>query len=461
MAPSRRRRSSSREVVVERTVALPVEEANELLSGFKGRLHTVKTQELKLEDGTAIIIARVKVPTPKGISGHIIRRFDTEALSASSLFRVAFPMATEEAEQAEMAYLAKRYDTRRAGDEDANGSGKLTGTWIPLEDSANVASQYGLTKFAAELIGFETPTGSSSGGVISTPTAPTPRKKSKSPAPPAPTSASRSKRARVASPPVPASSISTRSQTSTMQSLAAPFATTPSKPSSGGSSTSQGGDGNEEEETADAEPQEPVEQDSAEQQPGGIQVTQEVITDNETGQVYEETKVTFTGQDAAAITGGNGGESGLMGTDEQAREAVENARRLIESLKEDGVLQSGATKRGREVEEELEIEGAGVVNDDAEENGADEENVRPAGVFKRLFGRKPAGRKNRRVSGPNAAAAARPELGELQLMQSPDGAQVLVAHTPAPIQPNRRRFIAMAGMVVMGAATAAAPYIFN
>ena len=42
MAPSRRRRSSSREVVVERTVALPVEEANELLSGFKGRLHTVK-----------------------------------------------------------------------------------------------------------------------------------------------------------------------------------------------------------------------------------------------------------------------------------------------------------------------------------------------------------------------------------------------------------------------------------
>lgn len=234
-----------------------------------------------------------------------------------------------------------------------------------------------------------------------------------------------------------------------MQSLAAPFATTPSKRSSGGSSTSQAGDDNEEE-TADAEPQEQAEEDSAEQQPGGIQVTQEVITDNETGQVYEETKVTFTGQDADAITGGDGGESGLMGTDEQAREAVENARRLIESLKEDGVLQSGATKRGREVEEELEIEGAGVVG--AEED-ADEENIRPAGVFKRLFGRKPAGRKTRRVSGQGAAATVRPELGELQLMQSPDGAQVLVAHTPAPVQPNRRRFIAMAGMVVMGAAT--------
>lgn len=93
------------------------------------RIARLQTQELKLEDGTAIIIARVKVPTPKGISGcaaafapsslliraaltsqlctfilrkhrHIIRRFDTEALSASSLFRVAFPMATEEAEWA-------------------------------------------------------------------------------------------------------------------------------------------------------------------------------------------------------------------------------------------------------------------------------------------------------------------------------------------------------------------------
>lgn len=28
-----------------------------------------------------------------------------------------------------MTYLSKRYNTKQAGDEDANGSGKLNGTW--------------------------------------------------------------------------------------------------------------------------------------------------------------------------------------------------------------------------------------------------------------------------------------------------------------------------------------------
>ena len=28
-----------------------------------------------------------------------------------------------------MDYVTKRYNTQKAGDEDANGSGKLTGTW--------------------------------------------------------------------------------------------------------------------------------------------------------------------------------------------------------------------------------------------------------------------------------------------------------------------------------------------
>lgn len=195
-----------------------------------------------------------------------------------------------------------------------------------------------------------------------------------------------------------------------------------------------------------------------EQQPqeGGIQVTQEIVRDNETGQVFEETKVTFKGADAEALTGGHAveGEEGLMGTDEQAREAVENARRLIESLKDDGVLQSGAatSKRGREVDDDgAEDDGAEVVEVEEEE-----ENAQP-GVFRRFFG---GGKKQKKAT--RTSASRRPELGELQVMQSPDGAQVLVAQTIVqPQQPNRRRFVAMAGMVVMGAATAAAPYLFS
>lgn len=110
MVQGRRRRSSRSPASrgqVTRETPLPVEAANDLLAGFKGRLHSVKviemvflgywvpcrahpcafsmwlppaqwtprnqqTQELKLEDGTSILIARVKVPTPRGISGCVL-----------------------------------------------------------------------------------------------------------------------------------------------------------------------------------------------------------------------------------------------------------------------------------------------------------------------------------------------------------------------------------------------------
>jgi len=99
---------------------------------------------------------------PPPFNSHLIRRFDTDAVSASSLFRVAYPHASEQSEYVksaapcssipsanagrcvdcsstrtqpllfrsdEMAYLSKRYNTKAAGDEDETGSGKLTGTW--------------------------------------------------------------------------------------------------------------------------------------------------------------------------------------------------------------------------------------------------------------------------------------------------------------------------------------------
>jgi hypothetical protein len=168
---------------------------------------------------------------------------------------------------------------------------------------------------------------------------------------------------------------------------------------------------------------------------GGIQVTQEIATDNLTGETIEETKVTFTGADADAITGGS--DAGLIGTDEQAREAAENARKLIESLKEEGVLQSAGPKRTRAIEEDEQSED-GVVPGDSDDE------AKPS-VLKRWFGSSPQKKR---------AIKQRPELGELRVMQSPDGAQVLVAQTAPPQQPaNRRKYIGMVGMVVVGAAT--------
>lgn len=107
--------------------ALP-SQANELLPVHKGRLHSVKTQELKLEK-LSILIARVKAPVPKGVSGHLIKRFDTDAVSASSFFRVAFPTSTAQEEEAEMGFLRSKYDTATAGAEHQGPEGRLTGTW--------------------------------------------------------------------------------------------------------------------------------------------------------------------------------------------------------------------------------------------------------------------------------------------------------------------------------------------
>lgn len=219
-----------------------------------------------------------------------------------------------------------------------------------------------------------------------------------------------------------------------MQSLAAP-ATTPSKPASTGKGRKSTAT------TPAAAEKVPIVTEDAPAAPeakheaGGIQVSQEIATDNLTGETIEETKVTFTGADAEAITGG--ADAGLIGSDEQAREAAENARKLIESLKEEGILQSTSSdKRARALEDDEEDQ----LIEEEEENA----NATKPGVLKRLFGSS----SDRRQKKP------RSELGELQVMQSPDGAQVLVAQTAPPQQPaNRRKYIGMVGMVVVGAAT--------
>lgn len=104
---------------------------------YEGRLHKVKTQTLFLGEGPAeqhtITIARVKCPVPKDVPGHIIKRFDTNAVSASSLFRAAYPTATEAEENKEMDWVAtkskgKYGNTREAGIE-WDEAKKLSGTW--------------------------------------------------------------------------------------------------------------------------------------------------------------------------------------------------------------------------------------------------------------------------------------------------------------------------------------------
>lgn len=84
--------------------------------------------------GTAATIGGIAADS-FALSGcsHIIKRFDTGGISASSLFRAAFPTATEAQEEREMQWIIKnprqKYgDTRKAGVED-DETKKLSGTW--------------------------------------------------------------------------------------------------------------------------------------------------------------------------------------------------------------------------------------------------------------------------------------------------------------------------------------------
>ncbi|GAA5866128.1 hypothetical protein JCM1840_005082 [Sporobolomyces johnsonii] len=139
---------------------LPTEKVNKLMDASKSpKLHKVKTQTLHLgDDNGTITIARVKCPVPKGVPGHIIKRFDTNAVSASSLFRAAFPGASAEDEAAEMRWIAVGSrgmygDTAAAGVEH-DETKKLSGTWIPAQYAHTLAAEYGITKFATDLIDF-------------------------------------------------------------------------------------------------------------------------------------------------------------------------------------------------------------------------------------------------------------------------------------------------------------------
>lgn len=129
-----------------------------------------------------------------------LKSFDTNALAASSMYRLAFPYADGEAERGEMEYLEKRYDAEMANggleparkrprgrpskkaaqehDEVATAERKLPpgstgvrlqGTWIPSADALEIAKEYGLTRYARPLIEAKAEYSDDNGGPVLTP----------------------------------------------------------------------------------------------------------------------------------------------------------------------------------------------------------------------------------------------------------------------------------------------------
>lgn len=115
-----------------------------------------------------IVIGRVKLPTVNGPThGFLLKRFDTNALAASSMFKIAFPYATPEAEAAEMDRLLSTYECHTANGGQVEEQGEegprqvlppgssgvmLQGVWVPSANAQAVAEDYGLATYTAALV---------------------------------------------------------------------------------------------------------------------------------------------------------------------------------------------------------------------------------------------------------------------------------------------------------------------
>ncbi|KAJ3887736.1 hypothetical protein GG344DRAFT_90345 [Lentinula edodes] len=108
-----------------------------------GNLPPVKYQILNCQ-GQDILVGRLKIETSTG-SGHafILRRYDTGAVSLTTMFRAAFPKADEQSEKDEVQWVKDSYDL--SGN---NGSSKdtsitrLAGTWVGPELARELGKSY-------------------------------------------------------------------------------------------------------------------------------------------------------------------------------------------------------------------------------------------------------------------------------------------------------------------------------
>ncbi|GAA5826657.1 hypothetical protein JCM3770_007099 [Rhodotorula araucariae] len=415
-----RRSASSTRALSPRVAAkvqrppLPAYAANKQLvdepKGKTARLHKVKTQTLHLGDPNGTItIARVKCPVPKGVPGHIIKRFDTDAVSASSLFRAAFPLASEVEEATEMRWVSTGSrgmygDTKLAGSEH-DESKKLSGTWIPSQHAATLAREYGIARYAVELIEFAEPTSPApEGGDEEQATPGSVAETDDSPAARSP----RAKRARVSSP---------------LANKGASFSATTTQALSGATGP-------------------------------GISILQTLAT-SESGVITETTEVKV---DVPVVAPAEGDEAPQF--DEAAAAQIAEAQKLVDSLKKEHVLAdlaeathipdphgspagSASKKRALEVDDD-ELPQEGTLADALA-------TVDNRSFFAKLF------RRNARRKVPTQASR---ETRALPAPRTPRNISEVVVREEDDIGEGRR-WAAGFGLAVAVGATAAAPYLFG
>ncbi|KAH9481411.1 Bouquet formation protein 4 [Psilocybe cubensis] len=134
---------------------LPLRFANPRLQDHLAAPNTppVKYQILNCQ-GKDILVGRLKIETPTD-TGHafILRRFDTGAVSLTTMFRAAFPNASDNDERIEIQWVRDNYDL--SGN---NGSTKepqitrLAGTWVSTEIALELGQTYSLGKLIKAVV---------------------------------------------------------------------------------------------------------------------------------------------------------------------------------------------------------------------------------------------------------------------------------------------------------------------
>ncbi|KAI0091185.1 hypothetical protein BDY19DRAFT_934311 [Irpex rosettiformis] len=120
---------------------LPFEHLNPYVKTLDpAKVPPVKFQEI-IRDGQATVVARMKVSTPSN-HAFILRRLDTGAISSTTMFRAAFPSATDEAERAEAVWIKSHWNVSGANKQ---GTARFAGTWVTQDVALELARDYHLS----------------------------------------------------------------------------------------------------------------------------------------------------------------------------------------------------------------------------------------------------------------------------------------------------------------------------
>ncbi|KAK7051014.1 hypothetical protein VNI00_005126 [Paramarasmius palmivorus] len=137
---------------------LPLKHANPKVKALisSGNIPPVKYQVLNCQ-GSDILVGRLKIDTPT-VTGHafILRRYDTNAISLTTMFRAAFPNASDQEEKDEVQWVKESYDL--SGN---NGSSKdtsitrLAGTWVSPQLALELGKAYQLGDLIEVVVGAQ------------------------------------------------------------------------------------------------------------------------------------------------------------------------------------------------------------------------------------------------------------------------------------------------------------------